>query len=307
MRLISKATILAAVASGLLATTPVHAQQTKVAIGYASANDFLPMYVAKDKGFFAKRNIDAEPTRIPVATNIPAALMAGSLQIGMTTPPILLLAAEGGLDLVLIAGASRHIKSNPMLGLVARKEVKIDKAADLKGKKVGVPGVNSAADVLFRKWLLNNKVALADVTFVEAIFPQMPDLLKAGTVDAVLAVEPIRTRISSGGIGYIAAEYVAEVNPDLFLTGWIATSAWVAKNPDVVKRFREALDEGLAWIGANASEARDIEKKYLGFNAPKFPPFTTAVKSEDLNLHIDILKELGVLRKPVDAGKLVLK
>jgi len=84
---------------------------------------------------------------------------------------------------------------------VVRKETQIKAATDVKGKKIGVPGVNSVADVMFRKWLKNNGVNLNDVTFIETPFPQMNDLLRAGTVDAVLAAEPIRSRIVDAGTG----------------------------------------------------------------------------------------------------------
>ena len=89
---------------------PAIAEPAKVAIGYPPATDFLAVYVAKEKGFFAKHNIDATPTKFPVVTNIPSAIVSGSIQIGMTTIPVLLQAVDGGLDFVLIAGAAHHTK-----------------------------------------------------------------------------------------------------------------------------------------------------------------------------------------------------
>jgi NitT/TauT family transport system substrate-binding protein len=307
MRRTLRFTIIGFAAWASLQALPALAQGTKVSIGYATATDFLAVFVAKDKGFFDKRGIDATPTRMQIATNIPAAIVSGSLQIGMTTVPILLQAADGGLDLVVVAGASRMVKANPTISLVARKEVKIAGAADLKGKKVGVAGINSVTDVFLKKWLLNNKVDLKDVTIIEAPIPQMADLLKAGTLDAVTAVEPVRTRIVAGDIGYVAAEYFSDVSPDVLVTAWIATGDWARKNPAVVKGFREAIDEGLAFIKSNPDEAKEIEKKYLGFNSPRFPTFANVVKPEDLVVFADVGKELGLLRKPVDTAKLVLK
>lgn len=305
MRKLSSLCAAIATMGGLLAAGAAHAQ-TKVAIGYASATDFLPMFVAKEKGFFDKRGINAEPTRIPIATNIPAALMANSLQIGMTTPPILLQAVDGGLNLVLVAGSTRMLKANPTISLMARNEVKIGSPADLKGKKVGVAGINSITDVFFKKWLLTNGVAIKDVTIVEAVIPQMADLLKAGTLDAVTAVEPIRSRIVSAGIGYNAAEYFTAVSPDSLLTAWMSTGDWASKNAAVIKGFREALDEGLAFVKANPAEAKDIEKKYLNFNSPNFPTFANVVRPDDLKLFIDLGKELGLTRTAIDPAKLVL-
>ena len=93
---------------------------TKVAVGYVSASDFVPLLVAKDKGFFQKRGIDADPKRIPIMTNIPAGLVSGDLQIGACTMPVLLQANDGGLELQLVSGAARHLKETSKIGLIVR-------------------------------------------------------------------------------------------------------------------------------------------------------------------------------------------
>src|SRR5947207_12423622 len=81
--------------------------QSKVNIGYSPAADFTPVFAAKDKGFFEKRGLDVTLTRIPLASNIPAAIVADSLQIGMGTGSMLVQTAEAGLGLVALNGASR--------------------------------------------------------------------------------------------------------------------------------------------------------------------------------------------------------
>lgn len=298
-------TILASLFAACVAS-PAIAEPTKVAIGYTLSSEFLAAYVAKEKDFFAKYDIDAMPIRLPIITNIPSAIVSGSIQIGATTVPILLQAVDGGLDFVLIAGASHHTKASPSISLLARKDVKIEKPADLVGKKVGVPGINAAIDVVFRKWLINNKVPVDQVKIIEAPMPQLPDLLKSGTLDLVTIIEPLRTRIIAGGIGYVAAEYFGEVDPDVLMGAWMTTGDWAKKNPQVVKNFRAAIDDGLAFIKANPQEAKDIEKKYLGYNTPHFPTFENKVKPDDLKVYIGIGKELGLYRTAFDPAKLVL-
>jgi NitT/TauT family transport system substrate-binding protein len=278
----------------------------KVAIGYASASDFLPAFIGKEKGCFEKRGLDVTLTRIPIVSNIPPALVAGSLQIGMSTATVLLQAVYGGIDLNVVAGATRMLKDNPTISLVARKEAQIKSAADVKGKKIGVPGVNSVADVMFRKWLKNNGVNLNDVTFIETPFPQMNDLLRAGTVDGVLAAEPIRSRIVGSETGYrIPEEYYVAVSPDSILAFWIATAAWAKANPDVIAKFRDCLTEGLAFIKSSPEEAKAIEKQYLGFNTPIYPTMTTAAKPEDFQFFVALAREFGLVRKDVDVKTLV--
>ncbi len=104
--------------------SPALAAPAKVTIGFPPATDFLAAYVAKDKGFFAKHDIDAKMTLIPVVNNIPSAIVSGSVQIGMSTIPTFLQAVDGGLDLKLIAGAARHTKAHPFISLLARTGVK---------------------------------------------------------------------------------------------------------------------------------------------------------------------------------------
>ena len=275
-------------------------------IGYASASDFLPAFIGKEKGCFERRDLDVTLTRIPIVSNIPPALVAGSLQIGMSTATVLLQAVDGGIDLNVVAGATRMVRDNPTISLVVRKETSIKAATDVKGKKIGVPGVNSVADVMFRKWLKNNGVNLNDVTFIETPFPQMNDLLRAGTVDAVLAAEPIRSRIVDAGTGARAPEeYYVAVSPDSILAFWVATAAWAKANPDVVRKFRECLVEGLAFIKSNPDEAKAIEKQYLGVNTPVYPTMTVDAKAEDFQFFVDLAREFTLVRKPIDVKTLV--
>ena len=282
------------------------AEPTKVSIGYPPATDFLPAYVAKEKGIFAKHNIDANMVKIPVVSNIPSSVVSGSIQIGMTTIPVVLQADDGGLDLVLVAGAARHTKDHPFISLMARSDIKYTKPADLIGKTVGVPGINSVIDVMLRKWLLNNHVPLDKVKVVEGPLPQLPDMLKSGSVDYVAIVDPLRTRIVATKTGYIAAEYFADVNPDVLVSGWLASGDWAKKNLEAVKGFRLAIDEGLDFIRKNPEEAKAIEKQYIGYNSPSFPTFNNKARPEDLTFFLDVGKELKLYRSQLDPKKIVL-
>ena len=290
-----------------LAASPAAGQQTKIVLGYTTAADFVPAFVAKDKGMFDKRNLDVTLLRVALASNVPSVLVSGSVQIGMGTAPAFLQAAEGGLDLVAICGVSRFKKENPMSSLVARAGLKIENAGDLRGKKVGVPGLNSFFDVVFRKWLLNNKVALNQVSFIETPFPQMRDLLKGGTIDAVLAIEPFRTRIVGDNTGYRVADVVSEVHPDLLGAFWMTTGDWAKANAGAIKAFREAYTEAIAWSLQNPAEAKLLEAKYLGVAGPVVPTYSTEVKAADLEFYASVGREIGSLRQPVDANKLIWK
>ncbi len=301
-----------ALRTGFAASLPLPAiAQTpliKVAIGHITpGGDFLPLIIARDKGFFAQRGIDAQLRRIPIVTNIPAALMSGDLQIGACTVPLLLQTNDGGLDLQLIAGGSRHRREAPYIGLITRSSLRIEKPEDLRGRKIGVAGFNSTMDIFLRKWLVMKGVDPASVTRVEAIFTQMSDLLKAGTIDAATITEPFRTLAVNAGTGTILADYIAEVAPDILMIGYMAKSDFALANPAVIKGFREAMDEAIAYALANPAEAKAIELKSLGFNSVNVSTWSSAVRPDDLDIYLALGKEFGLYRNALDAAKLVRK
>jgi NitT/TauT family transport system substrate-binding protein len=164
------------------------ANQSSSAIAVA---DYVSLYAAKEEGFFAKRKLDVEPTLVTLNSTIPQALLSNSLQVGLPTPSVFLQAVDGGLDLVVIGGTSITDPSTlKNFGVVIRAGENIQKAQDFAGKKVGVPGIGAFLHVLFRQWLVQNGVDPKKVTYVEVSFPAMNDVLKGGTVDAVVSAAP---------------------------------------------------------------------------------------------------------------------
>lgn len=282
--------------------------QTKVNIVHALAADFLPAFIAKDTGCFAAKGLDATLTLLPIINNVPAALLSGSAQIGVTSPPVQLQAVENGLDLVAIAGGTRMSTTQPTMSVVVRQEVKAQTAQDLKGKRIAVPGLSSLGDISFRKWLMNNGVKPTDLTIIEAPMPQLPDLLKGGTVDAVVVVEPLRSRIVNGGIGYRhPQEYYPATFGDSLITNYIATGAWAKANAPAIAGFRACLVEGIDFMKSNPTEAKKIEEKYLKVTTPIYPVYSASVTAQDLKVHADVATELGLLRKPANLEAMVLK
>ncbi len=111
----------------VLAVSGVAHAATKVTIGYTPVTANLGAYVAVDEGFFAKHGIDAKMVQIPIGTDIPAALISNSIQVGAPTPTVVLQANDAGLDLVLLTATSVFPNPDPG-GLVARFGSNIKKA-----------------------------------------------------------------------------------------------------------------------------------------------------------------------------------
>src|SRR3954449_6243099 len=95
-----------------MALTGTAFAQAKIQIGCTATTDCASAMVAVDEGIFKKHGLDAEMILIGINSNIPAAILSNSIQIGGPTSTVFLQAADGGLDLVAVAGASIMNKSS---------------------------------------------------------------------------------------------------------------------------------------------------------------------------------------------------
>ena len=168
--------------------------------------------VAIDEGIFKKHGLDAEMVLIGINSNIPAAILSNSIQIGGPTSTVFLQAADGGLDLVAVGGATvMSPVTNNNIAAFVRNGIVINEPKDFIGKKVGAPGLGAFLHVLFVKWLVEKGVDPKKVNFVEVTFPTMMDIVKSGSVDAVLTAEPFVTRMTNAGLGTVGARYAVEL------------------------------------------------------------------------------------------------
>src|ERR1700737_5284049 len=146
--------ILAASFAAIFAIGPVQAQ-TKIQIGCTPTSDCASAMVAIDEGIFKKHGLDAEMVLIGINSNIPAAILSNSIQIGGPTSTVFLQAAGGGLDLGAVGGASMMSPaSNANITAFVRNGITISSPKDFVGKKVGAPGLGAFLHVLFVKWLV---------------------------------------------------------------------------------------------------------------------------------------------------------
>ena len=159
---------LAAGAVALAALAMPALAQTKITIGCTATSDCASAMVAVDQGLFAKHGLDARMILIGINSNIPAAILSDSIQIGGPTESVFLQAVDGGLDLVAVDGASRMDPiSNQAIAAFARNGTNLKEPKDFVGKKVGAPGIGAFLQVLFVKWLVEKGVDPKSVNFVE--------------------------------------------------------------------------------------------------------------------------------------------
>jgi NitT/TauT family transport system substrate-binding protein len=296
-----------------LLTASSVAAQTKIAIGYGPSTVWMPAFVAKDQGFFAKHGIDASLTLIPVGSNQPSALIADSIQVSGMNPTILLLADEGGADIQVIAGADEYTKTDANGGLMVRTGETIASLADFRGKRIAVPGLNSTFHVAMMTYFRLHGVDPRSIDYLEVPINQMNDALRNAQVDAAMPVEPFAGQILAAKSGTQFMPLPPPFpNPATVYSFWTMRKSYIAAHPDVVKGYRAALDEALAWMKQNLDAARRTQITYL--KTPEaiamkttLAPWSTHISGAELQFWIDACKVLDLTKGSVGLSDILAR
>jgi len=286
---------------------PAWGQTPKLTIGYVPNAEFVPVFIAQEKGYFTKAGLDTTLTPIPIPSNVPAALTSRSIDVGPATAVNLLTTAENGLNLVAVSGYARNIVGKEPANIVVRSGVPYNSSRDLVGKRIGMAGVFSTFDVFFRIWLRNNNVAFDDVKEIDVNYPTMLNMLDNGLLDAAVVVDPFRTQIVNSGKGFIAADFIGEIAKDCVGLIWVANRDWATAHPAERAGFIAGLRDGIADVLQDRKGAEAVEAKYLKFSAPITDDFNLSLTPADLQFYQDFMLELGFIHQKINASELIIR
>jgi NitT/TauT family transport system substrate-binding protein len=298
----------------LMPVAPVVAQApagkpVAVRAAYIPVITWLPAWVAKEKGFFAKHDLDVT---LSVAQNL--SILPGTVgkqfEFAPSTAPDLLKAVASGLDVVAVAASVFETEDNPSTQLMVAKDSGITSAKDLSGKLIATPTIGGVIHVSVLYWLKKNGVDPNSIRAVEVPFPNMADQLKAKRVDAVEAVEPFVGALKAAGNVALTAPLLSAGKEVLF-PFWISSGDWARNNRATVSAWKASLDDAIAFIKENPEEARKIVAQYTKLPEPvvkatPFPTYRTAITVKDIDVWANVLRDVGQLTTPVDPAKLVI-
>jgi ABC-type nitrate/sulfonate/bicarbonate transport system substrate-binding protein len=240
-----------------------------------------PIWVAEEKGYFARNGIAVTLTPTPNSAFQLTGLIDGKFDIAMTAIDNLIAYMEGQgsapttqtPDLVAVMGAD-----NGFLRLIAVPEVK--SYADLKGKQVSVDAMTTGYAFVLRKLLEKGGLKASDIEFVGAggVMQRFNALMEKKHA-ATLLISPFEVNAQAKGFNLLA-------NADEALgryQGLVAAvrRGWVKENEAAVVGYIRAYVAALDWLydPANKAEAIALLRK----NLPNMPE-ELAVKSYDILL-----------------------
>ena len=208
--------------------------------------------VAKEKGFFAKENLDVEVNYM-TPDLVVKALIAGTVDIARSGSHFGLIAAARGAEIKIIGG-SNYGYPYQVIGNPQFKSLN-----DLKGQKVAGASLASITTTIFKDVMQRRGIPPSAYTllFVGGS-PERFQAVASGQVAASLAEAPPFNFKSIEAGRKVLLNYSDEIK-NLQYTAFFASNKALAQNRSLFTRFIRAIGQGMRWVNDPANEKAAIE------------------------------------------------
>jgi ABC-type nitrate/sulfonate/bicarbonate transport system substrate-binding protein len=210
----------------------------------------IDQMVAREKGFFARENIDLDVTYM-TPDLVVKALLAGSVDLARSGAHFGLIAAARGGEIKIIGG-STYGYPYQVIGHPQFKSL-----ADLKGQKIAGASLASITTTIFKDVMQRQGIPPAAYTllFVGGS-PERFQAVSSGQVAASLAEAPPFNFRSIDAGRKVLLNYSDEIK-NLLYTAYFAQNKSLAQNRPLFTRFMRAMGQAMQWLNDPANEKVD--------------------------------------------------
>ncbi len=245
----------------MLCSRPAYAQgQPVFNMGFSGVGigaDLLK--IIERNGLWRKHGLDVRVIYLSSGTLMAQTLSSGDIGISGFDTPAMLNLALAGVNLKIIAVPINRLE--PFF--VVRNNIRVP--ADLKGKKITISRFGSGSDIItrvvLRYWKLDPE---KDVSFFQSgNTPTRLAALIAGHMDAALVSSTAVAKIVATGCCRVLAD-LSELPLEYANYAVVASGALLKSQREAIRRFLEALIEGIYVFKNKPDIARDVLKESSG-------------------------------------------
>ena len=245
-------------------STSASIAQDRVRVGWAAMTaSHTPLWVAQEKGLFSKQGLTVESIFFGAGPPAMQALVAGDLDIVVTSAPNVVNPRLGGADMVMILSIIPtfidHIISAPS----------ITSAEQLKGKTGSVNRAGSISDMGMRLSLKRLGIdPERDVKIVSAGGnPERLASISKGITQFTIMNEPFIKEAER--LGFRDLVNMATLKIPLHGNGVVTREAIIKAKRPLVTRFARAITEAIHWVKAEKEGTKAVIGKYTKLTDPE--------------------------------------
>lgn len=287
-----------------------------IQIPYSSGLCNAPLHMAVEKGLFDKAGIKYEINKTD--SNASDLLASGKADAYSEMMPAMVQQIANGLDANITMGIHTGC-----LKLITTNDSPINSIKDLKGKKIGVPGLASSQAVIAQRALLAADIGASpenmEVEFVVYNHSELSMALKNGQVDVIGMSDPAASLAVADNKGKIILDTATdEEYKDEYCCGLVMRPGFVKDHPELAKKYVEIIKEAGEYVQNNPEEAAkiQIDKNIVSlgdadFNAkilktykfiPSVPDGKVALKN-----NFEDLQKLKIIKEDIDIDQVINK
>jgi NitT/TauT family transport system substrate-binding protein len=274
---------------------------TNITVGTSGQLSNVDVHIGMSQGIFAKAGLSVTPQTLTAGSTAIPLLLQGTMQFATVDLATAITATQQNVGVTAVAPNNVGVPGAVgYAGVVAAPGSGIAGVGDLEGRSVQVNQLNGTAAVLVKATMKKAGFDPGKVRFVEIPPTQALAALQAGRVDAAVLSEPNVTAALTAGMKYIANPEKDTI-PDLPAFVFLASKAYVAKNPAVVKAFTTAVLNANRQANADVALARTTAEHSTRLPAATlakvtFPKFgEQPLTAGHVKAYEDLLLEFGGL------------
>ncbi|WP_022869886.1 ABC transporter substrate-binding protein [Yaniella halotolerans] len=280
----------------------------EVNIGYFPLVHTSTIIQAEEAGYLEEAGISAELMQTEGGAAAIPSLISGDIDILYSNYTSILLAAEQGLPVALVAGNDIATDDH---GIFVTEDSDIEDLSDLEGKSFAVNNLQNIGTVAIYAQLEEVGVGPEDVDLVEMPNPDMAPALANGNVDAIWQVEPFQTISEQSGLRRIGDMFDGPAS-DMPVGGWVTTQEFADSNPEVIDSFRQALGQAGDDLQRNHELHLELVPSYTEIDVSvaeelALPNYDTDLQIDVLQHGADMMHEYGIIAEPLKVSDLVVE
>lgn len=280
-------------------------------IGTANGSLCLaPLHIAADNGYLEQEFKDAGLKYELVEIDLNQAsdlIVSGKIDGCVGLQGSLIPQVDSGLDISFTAGLHTGCTK-----YYSGKDSDIKTVADLKGKKIGVPGASDSSVIALKRKLADEGIGVStdnmEVEFIVYNMTDLPLALENGAVDAIAVHDPVAAMAEKEYGFYKILDLTTDekFKNEYCCTAYVNTDA-AKKHPEAAAAYTRALMKAAAYVQAEPEKSAKLQidndqcSGELAQNAEllasyNYSPSVSAVEQTFKNACTDLL-EIGDLKE----------